>query len=401
MSALPPQQIQAQCAVHKVMPTDLGIAAKARWTVAPTAAAFIGTTAFSGHWQLLSLAAFLPFVLSLATTRWQAFATALTYQLAASRGLLLGAADFFGTSLMFGEVIWLFGNLVSALTYGLLWSKVWPRRICGAILAMALLAVPPLGTFGWTSPITSAGALYPGLGALGILLTLGLMATLAARRWRLCSCLLFFSLAANLTYRPTSDPRFEGLTTSYGPPSATLTADYERQLGLLNALSQASSRVVVLPESSLTQWNEVSAKLWTGRMPANKTALLGSTTVTAGEQKPSNTMVILHAGVAHLYRQRQPVPLSMWRPWSSGGYAAHWFEAPVVAVSGAKVAPLICYEAFLVWPVVQSMLGGADHIVVLSNLWWAVKTSIPQGQRSIVAAWARLFSAPYVLAVNT
>ncbi|MEK1931308.1 MAG: nitrilase-related carbon-nitrogen hydrolase [Pararhizobium sp.] len=55
-----------------------------------------------------------------------------------------------------------------------------------------------------------------------------------------------------------------------------------------------------------------------------------------------------------VYSERMPVPVSMWQPWvfgQHGGARAHFFANPSVEVADRKVAPLICYEQLLIWPV--------------------------------------------------
>ena len=111
-------------------------------------------------------------------------------------------------------------------------------------------------------------------------------------------------------------------------------------------------------------------------------------------------MIGLKGDHMQIYLQRQPVPISMWRPFSSDGYRAHWFENPVLKVGGEKIAPLICYESFLVWPVLESMLFGAGRIVAIGNYWWSDGKQIPAIQSTVVKSWSRLFAVPSTVAVN-
>ena len=111
-------------------------------------------------------------------------------------------------------------------------------------------------------------------------------------------------------------------------------------------------------------------------------------------------------GAQVLYRERMPVPVSMWQPWlaltgEAGGARAHLFEGPVVETAGLRVAPLICYEQLLIWPVLQSALSSPDVIVAISNDWWTEGTSVAAIQRASAEAWARLFGLPLVMAFNT
>ena len=106
-----------------------------------------------------------------------------------------------------------------------------------------------------------------------------------------------------------------------------------------------------------------------------------------------------------LYRERMPVPVSMWQPWLSwtgqdGGARAHFFANPTVELGGRRIAPLICYEQLILWPVLQSMLHAPEVIVATGNGWWTAGTSIVAIQKASAEAWARLFGISLVTAFN-
>ena len=110
-------------------------------------------------------------------------------------------------------------------------------------------------------------------------------------------------------------------------------------------------------------------------------------------------------GAPILYRQRMPVPVSMWQPWlalvgETGGARANFFANPIVEFGGARVAPLICYEQLIVWPLLQSALYVPDIVVATGNGWWTHGTSIVAIQKSATIAWARLFDLPLIMALN-
>ena len=105
--------------------------------------------------------------------------------------------------------------------------------------------------------------------------------------------------------------------------------------------------------------------------------------------------------------ERMPVPVSMWQPWrrrsggGGGARAATFFGDPIVESAGRRVAPLICHEQLLVWPVLQSMLHSPDMIVAIGNDWWTTGANIVAIQQASTQAWARLFGLPLVLSFNT
>lgn len=106
-----------------------------------------------------------------------------------------------------------------------------------------------------------------------------------------------------------------------------------------------------------------------------------------------------------IYRERMPVPGSMWQPWrcwfgQGGGAKAYFFANPAVDIGDVGAAPLICYEQLLVWPVLQSMLHDPDIVIAVGNGWWTAGTSIVDIQTASTQAWARLFGKPLVLSFN-
>jgi len=71
-----------------------------------------------------------------------------------------------------------------------------------------------------------------------------------------------------------------------------------------------------------------------------------------------------------------------------------------VMVGGRRVAPLVCYEQLLVWPVLQSMAHRSDLVVAIGNGWWTAGTNVAAIQKASSAAWARLFGLPLVVSFN-
>lgn len=135
----------------------------------------------------------------------------------------------------------------------------------------------------------------------------------------------------------------------------------------------------VLPESALGLWTPTVERLWLRALRGTGvTVIAGAATVDAGGY--DNVLVALsRSGAEILYRERMPVPGSMWQPWRpllglSGGTRAHVFENPVATVAGSRIAPLICYEQLIVWPILQSMLHDPDVLVEVGNGWWTNTT---------------------------
>jgi len=101
-----------------------------------------------------------------------------------------------------------------------------------------------------------------------------------------------------------------------------------------------------------------------------------------------------------LYRQRFPMPISMWRPFSARSARIHWLDPGVFILHGRRVAALVCYEQVLTWPVLISMIHRPEIILAPANAWWSRNTSILGIQHTVLAAWGRLFPIPVITAFN-
>lgn len=170
----------------------------------------------------------------LATDRRLRCTVALAYFLAGSAGLPAGAATFFGPGhrAMAGYGLW----TVSAFLLALPWA--WASGGQGVLVALILDAVPPLGCFGWLSPLTSAGILFPGTGLAGLAALLGLLACAGARRWPVVRAGVAAAVLINMLFlcwgRPPAPPAgWVGVDTGIGPvPGSILAATMQRALWL-------------------------------------------------------------------------------------------------------------------------------------------------------------------------
>ena len=365
----------------------------------PIAALAIGIISCGPQWFTMGLAILFPVLYFHATSRLCAFFTALFYFMGISRALAMGVARYYDHGVLLGVGIWFAGNMCNALIYALCWHKREGVRFFSAPLAMILTAIPPFGVFGWANPLTAAGVIFPGSSFAGLLYLLGLYGAIAARSRLFLRGFVILSLWCLFTSHVPLEGNFGAVATHLGAIDGDYSEDFSRQRSLVGQTRSAKAPVVVLPEGLIAGgWNEVSQKLWQRGVGA-KTVILGSA-IKSEDGPLDNAMIAVKGAETQIYLQRQPVPLSMWRPFSSEGYRAHWFAKPILAVGGERIAPLICYESFLVWPVVESMLFGAKRIVAIGNYWWADGREIPAIQRSVVKSWGRLFSVPSTIAVN-
>ncbi len=365
---------------------------------------------WSGDPRTLPVALVFPALWGLSRSRWTAAAVAAAYFLAASQGLPQGVATFYGASVLLGVSLWIGAALAFVEVHAALWSRQpgWGRAVRYGIAAI-LLAVPPFGIVGWAHPITAAGILFPEWGWWGLAATAVIMFAATTRGWAavmvVLLCLGVWSAVTSI--EPPRPEKWTGLDLRLGS-SLGRGSDLEQHqalIGMVLAAVAEGARVVVLPENALGLWTPTVGELWRSRLRSLDVMVIAGATVIRPDGY-DNVMVAIGAnGARVVHRQRMPVPVSMWQPWRAwigepGGARADLFGESIAMVGGRRIAPLICYEQLLVWPILQSMAHRPDLIVAIGNGWWTVGTHIAAIQQASSAAWARLFGLPFVVSFN-
>jgi hypothetical protein len=373
-------------------------------------AALIGVIGWSGDPLALPLAMLFPALWASARSRITAALVSAAYFLAASRGLPQGVANFYGSDIWPGLFLWFVASLAFVAVHALLWTnRPGGRRAARFLLASALMAVPPFGIVGWAHPLTAAGMLFPAWGWLGLAAAVVGLIMMTTKGWPIASIALggLWLWSATTWAAPPLPDGFQGVDLDMGQ-SLGRDGTLERQRDLIASVMRAGeqvARIVVLPESALGYWTPSVEQLWHEALANGDVAVIAGAAV-IDPQAYDNVLVEISAGKAGiLYRERMPVPVSMWQPWrrlvgQGGGARAHLFANPTVELGDRRIAPLICYEQLVVWPVLQSMLHKPDAIVAVGNGWWTAGTSIMAIQNASTIAWARLFALPLVTATN-
>lgn len=381
-----------------------------RTLVLPALSAIAGWIAWSGLVLLFPVALAFPVLWSLAESRRTAALVAAAYFLAASRGLPQGVATFYQADLWPGLLLWIVASASFVTVHALLWTRGQGRRPLRYLLACLLMALPPFGITGWAHPITAAGVVFPEWGWWGLgALTAGLMG-LTTRIWPAVAIVLavFWIWSAAVWTMPEMPEDLHGIDLEFGA-SLGRDAGLIRQRALIAVAREqgaAGIGTVLLPESAIGNWTPTVERLWTTALEDRPLIVLAGAVVINDEGYDNVLVAISRLGGRILYVERMPVPGSMWQPWLSwmgktGGTRASVFANPVADLGGRKLAPLICYEQLIVWPVLHSMLYDPDMVVAVGNGWWTGGTSIISIQRATATAWARLFGKPLVLAFNT
>lgn len=376
-----------------------------------TAAIAVGLVGWSGEARLLPAAILFPALWAMAPTRLSAGLVATGYFLAASRGLPQGVANFYGSGFGAGIALWGAASMLFVAAHTLAWTARpgWARMFRYGIAAL-VLAVPPIGIVGWAHPITAAGILFPrwgwaGLAATSLILLAmtsrlrGISATLAAAAW----------VWSAMSWAVPGPPNgWTAIDTNFGGSNGQY-AGYQQHRETIDrvlAAERAGTTVTVLPETAFGLWTPTIARLWTRALQGQSVTVYGGAVIVDEAGYDSVMLELAGQGAAVRYRQRMPVPVSMWQPWLSvvgkpAGARADVFANPVVTVAGRRVATLVCYEQLLIWPVLQSALGSPDLLVAPANGWWTSGTDIVPIQIAATTAWARLFGLPLIFAINT
>lgn len=366
-----------------------------------------GAVGWSGHALAFPVGVAFPALWAFAPSRTVAALVAAAHFLGAARGLPVGTSIFFGEQLAIGLAFWLAASILFVAIHTTLWTAKggWHRPLRYALAAI-LMSVPPFGITGWASPITAAGILFPGWSWLGLAaMATGLLA-MTTRAWPVAAFVLggFYAWSAATWTAPAVPKGWVGIKTEFKFTAAGQYAGYAQHLetiAMVKAAVQEGSNAVVLPESALGLWGRTTERLWQRELAGLDVKVNGGAAVIDPVGYDNVMMEITPDSSRIIYKERMPVPVSMWQPWTTGGTHAHFFDNPVVEFAGYRVAPLICYEQLIIWPVIQSMLHDPEVIVATGNGWWIGGTNIVDIQKASAEAWASLFGLPLVMAFNT
>ncbi len=352
----------------------------------------------------MPLASLMPLLWSIAPNRPKASLFAFGYHAGASWSLVAGIVRVLDTGALSAISLWLMGSAMPASVYGLLHShdrKSQPARFC---LALIFCAFPPILT-GWANPITIAGLWFPGFAWVGLLATLIILAALASRIDLPIKIMAIIALTifGSLSYRSPAAIKLAGYITHEDYSSGRLDGhEYERLQSAANQVAANRADISVFPEGYAGLWGPASEIFWLDMMDqADPNAL-----VVTGAFLPlsrggyENVAAVIDRGRAHLIKQRVPVPLGMWKPWSAASVPATFFRGSTLDSSKGRIGLLNCYEIVVVWTVLDTMIDRPNVLLGIGNVWWGRGTNIGRIQSEILAAWGRLYNVPTAISLN-
>jgi hypothetical protein len=368
---------------------------------------------------------FLPLVYFTAPSRFSAYLAALAFYLSASYGIVASAPIYFNLgasvwkTLRQLSVLWVGASLTLALPWGLLWTDIdapfWSKAL-RTVGVFVLLTLPPIGLWGWGSPLLSAGYLLPYTREAGIVLLLFVWPALwhcAGRKrgvfWTAIAVIALYAayMSPSSRLQARSPQDWQGLYTPFGllySGSSNAASAFMRYQILSVVLEKTTAKYVVLPETIAGWWGTPTEELWRPTTEwfasQGRTLFVGAETSLAGTKKYYNVVQIRGKNRGTV-EQRYPVPFSMWNPFRENGAVADWFGGGGIArVDNLSVGILICYEPYLYYPCLATLTRRPDVLVAVSNSWWSRTTDIPMLSDKSVTSWALLFDVPLVLSKN-
>jgi hypothetical protein len=354
--------------------------------------------------RLMPFASLMPLLWSIAPNRSKATLFALGYHAGASWSLIAGIVRVLDTGALSAISLWLMGSAMPASVYGLLHShdrKSQPARFG---LAVIFCAFPPILT-GWANPITIAGLWFPGLAWAGLLATLIILAVLASKidlPFKILAIIMLTIFGA-LSYRSPAAIKIAGHITLQDFSSGRLDRhEYERLQSAANHVALDRADIHVFPEGYAGLWGHASEIFWLDMMHQADpyTILVTGAFLPLPYGGYENVAVVLDHGHAQIIKQRMPVPLGMWKPWSAASVPAGFFRGSTVDGSKGRIGVLNCYEIVVIWTVLDTMIDRPSVLLGIGNVWWGRGTNIGRIQSEILTAWGRLYNVPTAISLN-
>jgi apolipoprotein N-acyltransferase len=224
---------------------------------------------------------------------------------------------------------------------------------------------------------------------------------------------MFAAFPRDSWFEPLTPKGIMAVDTSFGrlgSGSFSFERDFERANMVFGDLrkrniTDSEAKIIVLPETIAGRLNKTGLELWKDEIRKSlpdKAVIFGAELPTGDGRKYDNAVIIAYRGRIACIRQRIPVLFSMYRgPFAKTGANLHLWDSGILPLpDGKKSAVVICYEAFLTWPFVASMIHKSDVIICVANLWWCRDTSLPHAQEMAVSLWSLLFGVPAVFGRN-
>ena len=367
-------------------------------------------TAWSVSTPLVVCASSLFFVFLLATKRNTLFWFSLGYHGALSRGLLASVAYYYH-SVMAAIVIWALFVTVATGLYVLFWHRDFKRRLLHFPILVAVLTLPPVGLIYAANPLTAAGIVFPGFGLTGVPLYLlsimfvsALLYKTRRRYLRVFAVIIILFATASVWKESKGFTHYVQTTVSrfhYTPVAMSRKEKHAIARQLITKSNRLNAKRILFFENALGDFEPADYRIWHENLDGDKKVYAGAHIYDKDRKHYDNVLMTLTSkGYTTLYKQRIPMPISMWKPFAEEGANLHLFSNTVVTDEGKKIGVLICYEQLLALPVLQTLMHKPSMLFAVSNLWWSRDDTFLDAQRFSLIAWASLMGIPLYYAFN-
>lgn len=361
--------------------------------------------------RLLPTLLLLPALCAAAGGYAQAFLVGMAYTAASTANSPDIMVTYFApaTPPMPGTLAWLALSATNAVPWALAGIKDPRRRAIGLGVAVLLLTVPPIGFVNGASPLMASGALFPGLGLMGVLLggvllvAMGCLASISGRA--AAGTLIAAAAAANLAYvAPPLPDKWVGIDTAFGAYTNDLYENTRRTWKARRLAEQAmrdGAKVILFPESVVERipggafdiiWSDLAAE-------AEKKEVR----ILVGVDTPSpdgNQSGLLLPGIGIAGPVRLPMIIGGWRPWDTqSGVRPRLLGSGIIPLE-TPMATAICYEQLFLWPHFN-LLAGEAKVLLAPRSVWSIEGTLEE--RILLASarmLARLAGVPLLTATN-
>jgi hypothetical protein len=379
---------------------------------------------------------FEPMLLCLVLPLWalaprasHAFVFILAYMMSSSDSIGLGAPAFANTAV--GVVVLEVGWVLMCSAIAGVWalahvpfrrSAVWGAA--AGIALQLLLLMPPLWLLGSVSPLIGWGFVLGGTGSWGLVIAIVVStaagALLRTRRTR-DQCVTVVTVAALvLLLARTEEPQLRSHSNIYGAelrwngPGREGWGEAVDRIGKVGRAAAAAKKAdpdlmtIVFPEGVLGDMigrMDLAFDLEIVRVAkANKIQILVGADENQDGVRRVGLLVVSPDGQVTAKFARQPMPVSLWHPWSPDSYLADWDADPLVTLPDGRRAYIsVCYEDLVPGLFMAGMRKSGprpDVVISVANVWWMPSDKGGRRQAKVVQGMARLYGIPLVRSVN-
>jgi len=355
---------------------------------------------------IISLSLFLAYLLL--DKRLDIFLFTLGYYLIASRGLLLGVNHYYH-SIFYALLSWASVALLSSLVWSIIWSISFKKRLYLFPLALVLMVIPPIGFISWVNPLPTIAVVLPNFGFLGLMIEMILIYILAISWYEYQKnqhiiIVIFLPLFSYFFISKTvqSNPTIATIDSNinYSPVTFDKSDEYKRIKKFFYLIQKSDHIYTLLPENALGNYSQIQSMIWDS-LDKNRTVFAGANIYNYRYSKNINVLMELDFNSSKiLYKQRVPVPIEMWKPFSNRGTEATLYKEPIIMINGKKSGVFICYEQLLTYTYLQTFFYRPEMLIGISNLHWATGTNIKTIQKETMQLWSLLFGVLLNFSVN-